>query len=238
MISIIYCPHPYFRQHNQLKMNRFPHVWYIIDSMVHTISPKYEWSQTKNMASSPQFTHFSDKMSLYPNICIAIVTNLINKWFGTSLFCHCSQNVTIGVVTIGGRGLLHPWGVPLVNPSENSICTCLLQVSLHSVMCPIHLLCHSLPALSLLQKCPKSYCTVLSEACNPGQLNWIETAAHAACVLIPVWLPRAACLKQASVPEVDHDTQGQENSCKLEHGWKHWHYFSHTSNYPNGWPLW
>ena len=196
MISIIYCPHPYFRQHNQLKMNRFPHVWYIIDSMVHTISPKYEWSQTKNMASSPQFTHFSDKMSLYPNICIAIVTNLINKWFGTSLFCHCSQNVTIGVVTIGGRGLLHPWGVPLVNPSENSICTCLLQVSLHSVMCPIHLLCHSLPALSLLQKCPKSYCTVLSED-KPWSTK-LDRNRSPRCLRFDSSLVDPGCMPQAS----------------------------------------
>ena len=43
------------------------------------------------------------EMSLLPNICLAIVTNLINKWFGTSWFCHYCQNVTHGVVTLGGH---------------------------------------------------------------------------------------------------------------------------------------
>ena len=43
------------------------------------------------------------EMSLLPNICLAIVTNLINKWFGTSWFCHYCQNVTHGVVTVGGH---------------------------------------------------------------------------------------------------------------------------------------
>ena len=42
-------------------------------------------------------------MSLLPNTCMAIVTNFINKRFGTSQFCHYCQNVTHGVVTIGGH---------------------------------------------------------------------------------------------------------------------------------------
>ena len=36
-----------------------------------------------------------------PNICMAIVTNCINKWFGTPWFCHYCRDVTQGVVTVG-----------------------------------------------------------------------------------------------------------------------------------------
>ena len=43
------------------------------------------------------------KMSLLPNIGMAIVTDFINKWFGTWWFCHYCQNVTHGVVTVGGH---------------------------------------------------------------------------------------------------------------------------------------
>ena len=43
------------------------------------------------------------KLSLLPNMCMAIVTNFTNKRFGTSWFCHYCQNVTHGVVTIGGH---------------------------------------------------------------------------------------------------------------------------------------
>ena len=43
------------------------------------------------------------KKSLLPNICMALVTNFINKKFGTSWFCHYCQNITHGVVTLGGH---------------------------------------------------------------------------------------------------------------------------------------
>ena len=43
------------------------------------------------------------KLSLLPNMCMAIVTNFTNKRFGTSWFCHYCQNVTHSVVTIDGH---------------------------------------------------------------------------------------------------------------------------------------
>ena len=76
-------------------------------------------------------------MSLLPNMCMAIVTNFTNKRFGTSWFCHYCQNVTHGVVTIGGHICTHIFSFLFpISPSDTAYqveippCNCLMHSAL------------------------------------------------------------------------------------------------------------
>ena len=95
MISKTFQPHAYFGEYSQLKRCRLPLVWQILASkhdqhnQLNLLLTWVVWDQQYvfiwNYSSSMNVTH---KMSLVPNIDMAIVTILINLRFGTSWFYH------------------------------------------------------------------------------------------------------------------------------------------------------